>query len=158
MRPQRYAVVRPVTALLVAALLGGCATTGSAGRGPASDRNVITQAQLDAQHFETAFDAVSALRSNWLQERGPDSFQSPTKVQVYVDNVRLGEVETLRTVPARIVSFIRHLDGVDANARYGIGHGAGAIVVSTFPSGEPSEPRPPEVQSGAVARPPERGR
>jgi hypothetical protein len=159
MRSPRHVAIRSATALLVVSLCGGCMkpSTSSA---PKPDRNLITQSELDAQHFENAYDAVLSLHSNWLQERGPDSFQNPTKVIVYLDNIRLGEVESLKTVPARIVSSIRHLDGLAANGRYGVGHGAGAIVVSTYPPGATRQPPPLDVvQAGAVAgeRPPAEG-
>src|SRR3954465_14317604 len=101
MRQHRYAALRPVTALLLAILAGACASSRGPGGAPPADRSVITAAQLGAQHFENAYEAVASLRANWLQERGPDSFQNPTRVVVYLDNVRLGDVETLRTVSVR---------------------------------------------------------
>jgi hypothetical protein len=140
-RPMRLplAHVRNVRfAASLVTLLGGCATAGGPGS-PRLDRATLTQGQLAEQHVENAYDAVQALRSNWLQERGPDSFLRPSRVIVFVDNVALGTVESLKTVPIRYVVSIHHLDGLEATARYGGGHGAGAIVVSTYP---PSETRP----------------
>jgi hypothetical protein len=47
--------------------------------------------------------------------------------------VRLGGVETLRTIVVRPVSYIRHYNGIDATARWGLDHGSGVIYVSTRP-------------------------
>lgn len=54
-------------------------------------------------------------------------------IQVYLDGARMGDVEQLRTIPASLIQYIRHLDANEAQARFGIGHNAGAIIVSTQP-------------------------
>jgi hypothetical protein len=104
----------------------------------ARDRSILTRAQFGANQFSTAFDAIVSLRSNWLKTRGPDSFQNPTQVRVYLDNSSLGDTETLRTIAINTVVYIRYFDGVQATARWGLDHGAGVIYVSTRPlSGDP---------------------
>ena len=95
------------------------------------DHSLITREQIDQHKFNSAFDAVQSLHSNWLQPRGTDSFNTPSIVLVYYDNVRMGGVETLRAIHARTVDHIRHHNGVDATARWGVGHSAGVIFVST---------------------------
>ena len=94
------------------------------------EHDVITREQLLTSHFNSAFDAVEALHSNWLISR-PDSYRARTRVVVYFDNVRLGGVETLRTIGVRPLSYIRHYNGIDATARWGLDHGSGVIYVST---------------------------
>jgi hypothetical protein len=54
-------------------------------------------------------------------------------VQVYLDDTRLGGVETLRTLSTANVVFIRHVNGIDAAARWGLDHGQGVILISTRP-------------------------
>jgi len=54
-------------------------------------------------------------------------------IQVYLDGARMGGVEQLRNIPAGMIYYIRRFDPIDAQARLGIGHTAGAIVVSTRP-------------------------
>ncbi len=77
---------------------------------------------------------MEALRSNWLRPKGPDSFSSPTRVQVYIDDNQLGGVETLRGIAtSQILAYIRYYDGVAASGRWGLGHGQGVIYVSTNP-------------------------
>jgi hypothetical protein len=97
------------------------------------DRNMITKEQLTKNHYSTVYDAVEALRANWLQTRGTDSFQSPSQVKVYLDNAMYGGVESMRNISATTISFIRWFDGVSASARWGLDHGAGVIFVSTRP-------------------------
>lgn len=123
--------LRPV---LAAILLVGSACgrpTGETAVKP--DRAVITREQLIAAHFTSVYDAVQGLRSNWLQTRGADSFSMPTEVKVYLDNTLLGGVETLRAIAPASVSYVRYYDGIAATTRWGLGHGAGAIYVSTLP-------------------------
>ena len=117
------------TAILVAT--SACAAHSAHDRAPPADRNLLTQEDLREYRFATVFDAIEALRSHWLRERGPDSFSTPGHVQVYLDDSRLGGVEALRTLPLTNVLYIRHVNGVDAAARWGLDHGQGVILVST---------------------------
>jgi hypothetical protein len=116
-------------AILVAT--SGCAAHSRHDRAPSADRNLLTQEDLREHRFATVFDAIEALRSHWLRERGPDSFSTPGQVQVYLDDSRLGGVEALRALPLANVLYIRHVNGVDAAARWGLDHGQGVILVST---------------------------
>ena len=126
---QRLRVVLGWAAILFAA--SACAARPPRDTTLAADRNLLTQEDLREHGFATVFDAIEALRSHWLRERGPDSFSSPGHVQVYLDDSRLGGVEALRTLPLANVLYIRHVNGVDAAARWGLDHGQGVILVST---------------------------
>ena len=118
---------------LVLALAAGCAS-GAATAGRTGRSDLITEEQLRARGFGSVYEAVETLRSNWLRTRGSDTLAgTPTMVQVYVDNTRLGGVETLRGVSPLSVSYIQWYNANDATARWGIGHGAGVIYVSTAP-------------------------
>jgi hypothetical protein len=97
------------------------------------DRTVLTQVQFGDHQFNTAFDAIESLRSNWLKTRGTDSFQNPSQVRVYLDNSSLGDTASLRTIAINTISYIRFFDGVQATARWGLDHGGGVIYVSTRP-------------------------
>ena len=107
---------------------------------PRADHNILTADQLNAQIYQNAYDAIEALRTNWLRPRGPDSFRSPSVVIVYLDNEKLGGVEMLRGVQLLNVLSIRHYDAATANARWGIGHASGAIQVLTMGSGGVTAP------------------
>ena len=104
---------------------------GAAETNPRVDRSVITRSQLLEHRFTTALDAVQALRSNWLNTRGTDSFTNPGEVQVYLDNNHLGGMATLRGIATTTVQSLRFIDGIAATARWGIGHGHGVIFIST---------------------------
>jgi hypothetical protein len=122
----------PVIASLLV-LTGSTACTSGRAQGPNSNPDVITREQLERNKFRSAYEAVQSLHSNWLQARGPDSFNTPSIVLVYFDDVKLGGVETLHTIQASTVSYIRHYNGNEATSRFGIGHSAGVIYVSTRP-------------------------
>jgi hypothetical protein len=123
----------PLVVIALAAITASCALHRTAADGSKADRSIITQRQLVENHFLTAYDAVEALRSNWLQTRGTDSFAAPSEVRVYLDNTLLGGTSTLRDIAASTVSFIRYFDGISATGRWGLGHGAGVIFVSQHP-------------------------
>lgn len=130
-------------ALLATLLLA--ATAGCAGRPPAggtvTSRDVLTIEQIAAVRATNAYEAVERLRSRWLRERG--STQVPpssdgaqfleNKVQVYLDDQRLGDVQNLRRIEIAAVQYIRYFSPTEAAARWGFNHGGGAIYVSTRP-------------------------
>ena len=124
---------RQLVPVLLVALISSCALHRTATDGPKANHSIITQQQLIENHFLTAYDAVEALRSNWLQTRGTDSFAAPSQVRVYLDNTFLGGTSTLRDIAANTVSFIRYFDGIAATGRWGLDHGAGVIFVSQHP-------------------------
>ena len=127
-------VNRGTVILLVAALvLSGCASGRRSGGPRESDRNVITQDQMQKRHFPTVFDAVQAIHANWLTEKGTDSFTKPTPVLVYLDDMKVGTVESLRAIRPEEISFVQYIDGVAASARWGMGHSQGVIFVSSRP-------------------------
>ncbi len=130
MRPAQLLLVLSVVANAVA-----CAAnppSDGAPAAPAGDRTVITHQQMLDGHFQTAYDAVEALRGMWLRPKGPDSFTVPSQVWVYVDNVRLGDVESLRGIHPSTVLSLRYYNSNEATARWGVGHAAGVIQVTTL--------------------------
>jgi len=119
------------SAILIA-VVSACARAPS-GALPAPDREVLTQEDLVEHGFANAYEAIEALRPIWLQPRGPNTLLgTPTEVVVYLNDNRLGGVSTLSQVTTPAIVTIRHFDGRQASARWGLNHGAGAIVISTF--------------------------
>jgi hypothetical protein len=96
-------------------------------------RTVISAQQIEEGHYDNVFAAIEALRPQWLKSRGTSSFSNANadKVWVYQDNVKVGDVETLRSIPPKEIVAIRYFDGNAAQGRFGVGHSAGAIVVET---------------------------
>ena len=129
-------LVRRLAAAAVAlAALGALACASGQKQAGAAQRrnaNVITVEELQSVQFSNLFDVVQALRFRWLQSRGPDSINMQSgQVQVRLDDTRLGGVETLRTVAPTGVVSIQWVDPTSAAARWGMGYGHGAIVIST---------------------------
>ena len=108
-----------------------CAVRAPSERPVRADYNLLTQGELHEHHFTTAYEAVASLRARWLETRGTDSFNAPSRVLVYLDDTRLGGVETLRAIWLVNVMYIRYIDGVTASGRWGLDHGQGVILVST---------------------------
>jgi hypothetical protein len=131
-----------IAASVAVAFAMACGARQVRSRPPHLDRSVLTREQLLKGHFTTLYDAVEALRSTWLRPRGVDSFVSPSQVWVYVDDSRLGGVETLRNIQPGLVNTVRFYDGPSATGRWGVDNGAGVIHVSTWNDGALGFPAP----------------
>lgn len=119
---------------------------------------LITFEQIADLKVPNAYQVVEQLHNNWLINRMPapanranvkaDSSgraqyvtdpqasgrSNPGEnggIQVYLDGNRLGGVEELKSIRAGDVYSIRRINGVDASARFGIGHGSGVLYVSS---------------------------
>ncbi|MDQ3698157.1 MAG: Plug domain-containing protein, partial [Gemmatimonadota bacterium] len=124
----------------VLGLTAACAARQSADgpeRAPAPRRvahELITAAEIaTAPQAPNAYEVVQTLRPMYLHSRGPVSIRNsaPAYPVVYLDNMRLGELESLRTIPSASITQIRYLSASDATTRWGIGHPAGVILVLT---------------------------
>ena len=116
--------------LLLALVTVACSTPGGGTRSAARS-DMITSEQIRAAGQNNLFDVVQAIRPTWLRPRSPNSFQNPGQVRVYLDDVRVGTVDALRSIPAQNVTYIQWFDPISASARWGLDHEQGAIVVST---------------------------
>lgn len=113
--------------LALALVVTACATTN--GDRVRTDRNQLTAEDIQARQFSTAYDAVQALRSNWLRARVQDG--TSDNVVVYVDGTRAGGTSFLRQIEASTVHSIRYLSASEASTRFGFGHSGGVIQVTT---------------------------
>jgi hypothetical protein len=86
---------------------------------------------MDASGHSDVLSLVQSLRPRWLRVRGASSIAGRETVQVYLDGSRLGGPESLRQLSTHSIGSLRYLDGLEATQRWGLDHGAGAIVVST---------------------------
>jgi hypothetical protein len=136
MRPLLRSLARGTTALLLA--LGACHSP-SGGDTSTEPRprtryrsDLITQEEMERKHWTNVYEMVSELHANWLNGRGPDTIMGePGAVQVQLDDVRLGDVSSLRSLPVQNIAFVQYFDPISASARWGLGYGHGAILVST---------------------------
>jgi hypothetical protein len=133
----RYAVV-----VLVLVLTAGCAASRPGAGQEKPEQALLTREQIDDPRFSTAYDAVRALRNNWLNARGNASFRFKVEVQVYLDGVHLGGVQALQSISTPAIQYIRYINGTDATTRWGIGHGRGVIFIGTGSPPEPGAPPP----------------
>jgi hypothetical protein len=124
-----------VTLLFLAACSGNTATKSAtpAENAPAArpNRDLITREQVDANPgAQDAYEVVQRLRPDFLRERGAMSLNSVRAVAVvYLDGVRRGGPEVLKTIRAQELEEIRFISATDATTRWGTDHAGGAIDV-----------------------------
>jgi hypothetical protein len=99
--------------------------------GTSGPRDRITAAELAEVDAVDAYTAVQQLRPLWLRARGAASFSEPmgSLPTVYADNMRLGDVGTLQTIPLAEIAEIRYISASDATTRWGTGVVGGVIEV-----------------------------
>ena len=118
--------------LCVTVVMAGCASSGVSSRSEAGRTDRITQADIGETAYSDVYELILAKRGSWLRSRGQDSLNAnPSQVQVYIDDVRAGGVEVLRTIHPMDIEYVRYFDPVQASSRWGFDHGSGAIYVVT---------------------------
>jgi hypothetical protein len=113
-------------ALVIAALLAACASTGSGSSG--GNRNVLTYDDLITTGETDLFTAIQELRPLWLRPRGPTSITSGTSVSIFVDGIPRGDVNELRSLTVIGVIDVTHLRAADAAFRFGTEAGTGGTI------------------------------
>jgi len=127
MRPTEIAMRRSqiIASVSIALLLtaGACATTGGAG-GPSTKASStrITKPEITASSASSAYDVVSQLHPDWLRpsksnltgvlgstQSGSTGVRQPL-VLVYLDGVRLGGIDQLRSLSAASIMSIEFVD------------------------------------------------
>ncbi|HYW52150.1 MAG TPA: hypothetical protein VE861_16155 [Gemmatimonadaceae bacterium] len=126
--PAATATPEPADSATMATVMRA-STSGTAAR--RGDRTMLLREEILSTQLTNVFDVVRTLRGNWLRVRSADSFGKSSQVQVYLDMQRLNGVEELRGLAPTNVLSIRFLDPVQASARWGMDHGAGAIFILT---------------------------
>lgn len=135
----KRAIALTAVMLLVGCSSGSGTTAQSAGGNPVrrGGQNLITADEIatSGAGLETAFDIVQRLRPSMVRSRAStfstDNQAGQIPVVVYADEVKLGTVDNLRSIPAAQVREIRYLSATDATQRWGTGHSSGAIHVLT---------------------------
>jgi hypothetical protein len=120
-------------ALLLLSFAVGCTAAASpAGeRAERGGRGVLTSAELQSAGYSDMYTAVQSLRPEWLRVQGATSFMGQEQIVVYLDGNRMGGVDSMRQLPAHTIASARFLSGMDAAQRWGLDHGAGAILLFT---------------------------
>lgn len=118
--------------MLASACASGIGGPSHAHRAP----DGISGAEMQELGLQNAYEGVLRLRPSLFSRMGPGGQReamSPA-VQVYVDQVLSGSVETLRYIPTIRISSIRFVDRSDPESSRVVG-GAQAILVSTIRPG-----------------------
>jgi hypothetical protein len=128
-------VRRAVSALALGLVVAACSArnqqTGSDAP-PRSSSNVITRQELTGAQRATVYEAVERLRPSFLRPRtiaGTAGSAPQSYAVVYVDGIRKGGPDFLRTIPIGEVAEVRYLSATDATTRYGLNVPAGVIDV-----------------------------
>ena len=122
-----------VLLLLTLLLANGCASSGAAGgAGGGGGANVITREQITPED-ENAYLIIRRIRPGWLRPRSQESItgQGPAFAQVFLDELRVGDVDYLTRIPAAQIVRIEYFSALDATTRYGTGYAGGLIIVRT---------------------------
>lgn len=114
--------------ILLVLAVSACATKQSSPT--AGSRNIITSEEIRDSGALTAYQAVRDLRPRFLRP-GRFNLKGSAYPIVYVDDMRLGEVDELRRIPTSDVLTIQYLSPPDATTRFGTGHTGGALLVTT---------------------------
>lgn len=127
---------------LVASLTFGvaCASTGSSAKtGVASSSpDLITGAEISATQSTNAYELIQRLRPRWLQAQVTGSLAGGGRTQiiaVYMDGLRVGAQEGLRSISSNGILKIQYYDAARAATilrDVGSEPIAGAIVISTM--------------------------
>ena len=119
-------------------LLPACASSGGTGAG-SRNADVITADEIRSTSHATAYEVIGALRPQWLRTRAANSIMNTrnagggasNEVVVYLDNMRMGNAESLQSVRADVVQQAEMVNAMTATQRWGTGHAAGAILITT---------------------------
>lgn len=115
-----------VVAFLVSVF--GCAHSSQVEE-PRPQSNVLTRDEIVGVPLATAYDAVDRLRPRFLRPRATGGRPATAYPVVYIDGVRRGTLEVLRSVAANTVLEIRYLAAADATTRYGLDVQGGVLDV-----------------------------
>jgi hypothetical protein len=108
-------------------ILIACASAG------AHDANVITAPELGRSKARSAYDAIQQIRPEMLRTRDPGTvvYFKARQPLVAVDNILVGGVEVLRTLPTGKMARIEYVNSWVAAKRYGTGFGNGVMLIET---------------------------
>lgn len=129
-------------AFLLAAACGGAPAERRSAPGPAPHEIIHAEA-IALSGAKSAWDAVRlTVRSVAVREtrggrpapvlhRGQSSIYLADQVQIFVDRLRIYELQTLDDMPASDVVRIEVLSGIDATTLYGTNAADGVILIFT---------------------------
>ncbi|MEO5567143.1 MAG: TonB-dependent receptor plug domain-containing protein [Gemmatimonadaceae bacterium] len=122
-------MIRYVGILFMAVWLGGCSRRAEPGT-VRSSSDVLTREEMETVPVDNVYDAVRRLRPTYLRARTTASSRM-AYATVYVDGVRRGSPEVLRSMSPRSVAEVRYLTPAVATTRFGGNVPGGVIEVKS---------------------------
>lgn len=126
----RRATMAAVSAFLVTGL--ACGPMGGGGGGTA---DTLTSQEIRAveSQYGDMYSVIQSERPQWLRSRGTMSVENPDAGYpvVFVNGMRRGGLESLRSINPSDVAEAEFLNARDATTRYGTGYPGGIIRIST---------------------------
>ena len=100
---------------------------------PRRSRDLITADEIAAHPARDAYDLVQRMHPEWLRGHASATnvYGRTDPVMVFVDGVQAGTVAELRGLKAEAVGEMRFVASEEAVARWGTGHSAGVIMVTS---------------------------
>jgi len=137
-------LIRVSAILAVLLLVPGCRSgdpSGAAHRFSSLDRgsatgssaDVLRAVEIQSAPVDNAYEAVVRFRPEFLRGRAAPGLADPAGAVavVYLNGVRQGAPDLLRTIPARVIVEIRYLTPAVASEQFGPYHTGGVISVRT---------------------------
>lgn len=132
-------------ALVVALVTAGCASTsGGTSSGTTQRRGsstLISESEIANANLESIHDVIERLRPNMLRTRGQvgrlsgasegDAGAQSSRIRVYLNGSGIGDITMLRSIQASTIKEVQYLSATDATTRFGTGHDAGAILLTS---------------------------
>jgi len=131
-------------ALLGLTLLAGCSsatqngTTGTTGS--RQQQNMLSREEILESGLPNMRDVLQRLRPQYLRGRGVSSTANydaackcyrPDEPDVYIDQQRIGGLDMLSSINARLVESVQFITGPNTGLQFGASHPAGIIHVIT---------------------------
>jgi len=110
--------------------LGGRCVAGLADAQSTRSSNLLLPDRIPGAQGLDLYTVVTRHRALWTVTRGTSGIGAGQPV-VYLDDVRYGGVESLRSVTASSIRLARFLSGPQAHLKYGVNHSEGAIELYT---------------------------
>ena len=127
-----YRILIVLSLILVSACGKGPGPTDGMG---IRNRSILTADEIDLEKAAawTAYDVIARLRPEFFRSRGASSLQSiaPATAVVYVDEMRFGELDALKSMSAHQIFRVQYINAADATTRFGTDHLGGAILITT---------------------------
>ena len=141
-RATRSRIARTSFVLAGLVLVGACRTGRPVGSPSMYSSSTLTASrssdalecgEIQSARVDNAYEAVVRFRPEFLRPRGAPAATDPNGAapMVYVNGVREGGPEMLRTIPVAAIVEVRYLSATAASDRFGPLHPGGVIAVRT---------------------------